>query len=103
MIGSVRSWEVRGTWRGVSVGYAEADALPFFPRARTVPINSTAPTTEHVLNGDYKFWASEVLYTQPGATGLPRDFLGFLRGRGVVEAAGGPEVPAVPGGGGLQG
>ncbi|GHH83147.1 substrate-binding domain-containing protein [Streptomyces capitiformicae] len=66
-----------------AIGYAEADALPFFPKVRTVPINSTAPTTENVLNGNYRFWASEVLYTQPGATGLPRNFLGFLRSRGV--------------------
>ncbi|UUU23286.1 substrate-binding domain-containing protein [Streptomyces sp. DSM 40750] len=66
-----------------AIGYAEADALPFFPNVRTVPINSTAPTHENVLNGNYKFWASEVLYTQPGATGLPRNFLDFLRSRGV--------------------
>ncbi|MEW2403352.1 substrate-binding domain-containing protein [Streptomyces sp. NPDC046862] len=66
-----------------AIGYAEADALPFFPNVRTVPINGTAPTKENVLHGDYPFWASEVLYTRQGASGLTRDFLGFLRSRGV--------------------
>ncbi|SNS21060.1 substrate-binding domain-containing protein [Actinacidiphila glaucinigra] len=66
-----------------AVGYAEADALPFFPHVRTVPVNGTAPTKEDVLAGDYPFWASEVLYTREGATGITRDFLDFLRSRGV--------------------
>ncbi|NUR02568.1 MAG: hypothetical protein HOY79_40355 [Streptomyces sp.] len=66
-----------------AIGYAEGDALPFFPRVRTVPINSTAPTRENVLNGSYKLWASEVLYTEAGATGLTRNFLDFLSSRGV--------------------
>jgi phosphate transport system substrate-binding protein len=66
-----------------AIGYAEADALPFFPKVRTVPIDDTAPTRENVLGGDYRFWASEVLYTQPGASGLTRNFLDFLGSRGV--------------------
>ncbi|MPY56792.1 substrate-binding domain-containing protein [Streptomyces spongiae] len=66
-----------------AIGYAEADALPFFPNVRTVPINGTAPTKENVLDGDYPFWASEILYTREGASGLTRDFLDFLRSRGV--------------------
>ncbi|MGW4905074.1 substrate-binding domain-containing protein [Streptomyces sp. NPDC004270] len=66
-----------------AVGYAEADALLYFPKMRTVPIDSTAPTRENVLNGNYEFWASEVLYTQADATGLTRNFLDFLNSRGV--------------------
>ncbi|MFF7209189.1 substrate-binding domain-containing protein [Streptomyces sp. NPDC008238] len=66
-----------------AVGYAEADALPFFPHVRTVPVNGTAPTRESVLAGDYPFWASEVLYTREDATGITRAFLDFLRSRGV--------------------
>ncbi|WP_189941291.1 substrate-binding domain-containing protein [Streptomyces aurantiogriseus] len=66
-----------------AIGYAEADALPFFPNVRTVPINTTPPTKEEVLDGDYGFWASEVLYTREDATGLTRNFLDFLRSRGI--------------------
>lgn len=66
-----------------AIGYAEANALPFFPNVRTVPINGTAPTKDSVLDGDYPFWASEVLYTREGASGLTRNFLDFLRSRGV--------------------
>jgi ABC-type phosphate transport system substrate-binding protein len=66
-----------------AIGYAEADALPFFPNVRTVPINGTPPTKENVLGGDYPFWASEILYTRQGASGLTRNFLDFLRSRGV--------------------
>jgi hypothetical protein len=66
-----------------AIGYAEANALPFFPNVRTVPINGTPPAKESVLDGDYLFWASEVLYTRAGASGLTRNFLDFLRSRGV--------------------
>ncbi|MER6013500.1 substrate-binding domain-containing protein [Streptomyces bluensis] len=66
-----------------AIGYAEADALPFFPNVRTVPLNSTPPTKENVLDGDYPFWASEILYTREGASGLTLNFLDFLRSRGV--------------------
>jgi ABC-type phosphate transport system substrate-binding protein len=66
-----------------AIGYAEANALPFFPNVRTVPINGTPPTKESVLDGDYPFWASEILYTREGASGLTRNFLDFLRSRGV--------------------
>lgn len=73
-----------------AIGYAEADALPFFPNVRTVPINSTSPAKGDVLDGDYPFWASEVLYTRPGAAGLTRNFLDFLRSRGVSKLLEGP-------------
>lgn len=66
-----------------AIGYAEAAALPFFPNVRTVPVNGTPPTKENVLSGDYGFWASEVLYTRENATGPTRNFLDFLRSRGV--------------------
>ncbi|MER6088398.1 substrate-binding domain-containing protein [Streptomyces bluensis] len=66
-----------------AIGYAETDALPFFPNVRTVPINSTPPTKENVLDGDYPFWASEILYTREGAAGLTLNFVDFLRSRGV--------------------
>ncbi|GGY96180.1 substrate-binding domain-containing protein [Streptomyces nitrosporeus] len=66
-----------------AIGYAEADALPFFPNVRSVPIDSNTPTGENVLNGDYDFWAREVLYTRQGATGLAGNFLDFLSSRGM--------------------
>jgi ABC-type phosphate transport system substrate-binding protein len=47
-----------------SIGYAEADALLYFPNVGVIPVNGVAPTRANVLSGHYKFVATEHLYTR---------------------------------------
>jgi hypothetical protein len=61
-----------------SIGYAEADALLFFPNVGVIPISGVAPTRANVLSGRYKFVATEHLYTRGAPTGLTADFIKFL-------------------------
>lgn len=67
-----------------SVGYAEADALPFFPNVGAIPIQvgdatkPYEPTRDNVLAGRYSFLATEYLYTNGAPAGLAAKFIGFL-------------------------
>jgi ABC-type phosphate transport system substrate-binding protein len=61
-----------------SIGYAEADALLFFPNVGTIPIHGVTPTRANVLSGRYKFVATEHLYTRGAPAGLAADFIKFL-------------------------
>jgi ABC-type phosphate transport system substrate-binding protein len=67
-----------------SIGYAEADALPFFQNAREIAIDTSGtgygylPTRANALNGTYKFLATEHLYTNGPPTGLAADLISFL-------------------------
>lgn len=61
-----------------AIGYAEADALPFFPGVGAIPINGYEPTRANALNGDYGFLATEHLYTNGIPTGLTEDVINFL-------------------------
>jgi len=61
-----------------SIGYAEADALLFFPNVRTIPVNGVAPTRANALSGRYRFVATEHLYTRGAPKGLAAAFIKFL-------------------------
>ncbi|MDX3851704.1 substrate-binding domain-containing protein [Streptomyces sp. AK02-01A] len=61
-----------------AIGYAEADALPFFPNIGVVPVNGHEPIREDALSGKYPFVATEYLYTAGAATGLTANYLEFL-------------------------
>jgi ABC-type phosphate transport system substrate-binding protein len=61
-----------------AIGYAEADALTFFPDVGAIPINGYAPTRENALNGDYTFVATEYLYTKGAPGKLASDLISFL-------------------------
>jgi ABC-type phosphate transport system substrate-binding protein len=61
-----------------AIGYAEADALPYFPNVMTVPINGTLPTRAATLRGAYHFVATEYLYTAERPHGLTSAYLDYL-------------------------
>jgi ABC-type phosphate transport system substrate-binding protein len=64
------------------IGYAEADALPYFPNVREIAIESGGmgylPTRANALAGKYAFLATERLYTKGRPTGLAADLISFL-------------------------
>lgn len=61
-----------------AIGYAEADALPFFPNVGTIPVNTYEPIREDALSGNYPFVATEYLYTAGEPAGLTANYLDFL-------------------------
>lgn len=61
-----------------AIGYAEADALPYFPNVNIVSIDGTLPTREATLRGSYHFVATEYIYTVGQPHGLTADYLDFL-------------------------
>ncbi|MGW2054088.1 PstS family phosphate ABC transporter substrate-binding protein [Streptomyces sp. NPDC001840] len=61
-----------------AIGYAEADALPFFPNIGTIPIDGHEPIREDALNGTYLFVATEYLYTAGAPAELAANYLEFL-------------------------
>lgn len=71
-----------------AIGYAEADALPFFPRVAAIPISVNgvghAPTRLNTLNGDYSLYATEYLYTNGVPDGLEADVIDFLISNAVA-------------------
>jgi phosphate transport system substrate-binding protein len=77
---------VNGTKR--AIGYAEDDALPFFPDVAAIPISvggvGYEPTRVNTLNGDYPFYATEYLYTNGTPHGLAADVINFLMSRAVA-------------------
>jgi ABC-type phosphate transport system substrate-binding protein len=62
-----------------AIGYAESDALPFFPDVSTIPINGYEPTRQNVLDGNYPFFTTEHLYTKGNPSGLEHDLISFLK------------------------
>lgn len=68
-----------------SLGYAEADALPFFPNVAQIAVGGYWPTRGNVLNGHYSFLAREHLYTNGEPSGLTSDFIGFLTSAPVTK------------------
>jgi phosphate transport system substrate-binding protein len=62
-----------------AIGYAESDALPFFPDVSTIPINGFEPARQNVLDGNYPFFTTEHLYTNGSPSGLERDLISFLK------------------------
>jgi phosphate transport system substrate-binding protein len=71
-----------------AIGYAEADALPFFPAVAAIPISvhgiGYAPTRLNTLNGNYSFYATEYLYTNGIPGGLEADVIDFLTSKAVA-------------------
>lgn len=61
-----------------AIGYAEADALTYFPNVRTLSIDGTQATRSATLDGSYHFVATEYLYTAGQPRGLTADYLAFL-------------------------
>ncbi|MEY9940414.1 phosphate transport system substrate-binding protein [Streptacidiphilus sp. MAP5-3] len=72
-----------------AIGYAEADALPFFPDVQVIGVDGHIPSTASVEDGSYPFVATEYLFTDGAPTGLTADFLDFLTS--------GPEIAALRG------
>lgn len=70
-----------------AIGYAEADALPFFPSAAAIPIRVNGigyePSRLNTLNGNYPFFATEYLYTNGIHKGLEADVIAFLVSKAV--------------------
>jgi phosphate transport system substrate-binding protein len=67
-----------------AIGYAEADALSFFPNVGAIPINGYAPNRANALNGHYTFLATEHLYTDGTPSGLTADLIAFLTSEPVT-------------------
>lgn len=71
-----------------AIGYAEADALPFFPSVTAIPIRvhgvGYEPSRANTLNGDYSFFATEYLYTRGVPGGLEADIIKFLMSKPVA-------------------
>ncbi len=59
-----------------AIGYAVA--LQANPQVSLLWIDNVQPSKMNVLNGSYKFWTVEHLYTAPQPTALARDFLDYL-------------------------
>lgn len=49
-----------------------------YPNISVLSINGAEPTRDNVLNGSYRFWIAEHLYTTARPTPLATDFLEFL-------------------------
>ena len=67
-----------------AIGYAEADALPFFPNVGAIPVNGYEPNRANALNGHYTFLATEHLYTNGIPAGLAADLINFLTSKAVT-------------------
>ena len=62
-----------------AIGYAEVTQAQIdYPQVSVISIGNVRPTRENVLNGSYKFWVVEHLYTATRSTTLTNDFLDFL-------------------------
>jgi ABC-type phosphate transport system substrate-binding protein len=61
-----------------AIGYAELSSLQGYPQAAALWIGGIEPTKANVLNGSYKFWTIENLYTGAQLTPLAKDFLDYL-------------------------
>jgi phosphate transport system substrate-binding protein len=59
-----------------AIGYAVA--LPASPQVSLLAIGNAQPSKADVLNGSYKFWAVEHLYTASQPSALTKDFLDYL-------------------------
>jgi ABC-type phosphate transport system substrate-binding protein len=62
-----------------AIGYAEAlGSFQGFPQVRALWIDNAQPSRANVLNGSYKYWTVEHLYTGPRLTPLAANFLSYL-------------------------
>jgi ABC-type phosphate transport system substrate-binding protein len=67
-----------------AIGYAEADALPFFPDVGAIPVGGYEPNRANALNGHYTFLATEHLYTNGIPGGRTADLINFLTSKAVT-------------------
>lgn len=79
-----------------AISYAEADALPFFPDVRAIPIGGYGPTRANALDGNYTFVANEHLLTEGKPTADEEDFLRFLSSGPEIAQLGGNAFIACP-------
>jgi phosphate transport system substrate-binding protein len=69
-----------------AIGYAEVlGSLQGDPQVTTLWIDNVQPTKLNVLNGSYKYWTIENLYTGARLTPLAKDFINYLPG--YIESA----------------
>ncbi|WP_160311122.1 PstS family phosphate ABC transporter substrate-binding protein [Streptacidiphilus anmyonensis] len=61
-----------------AIGYAEADALPYFPDVQVIAVDGQLPSAQSVTSAGYPFVATEYLYTAGQPAGLVADYLQFL-------------------------
>jgi ABC-type phosphate transport system substrate-binding protein len=62
-----------------AISYAETfGLLNGYPQVSQIKIDGFAPSRDNVLNGNYKFWTVEHLYTATQPTALTKDFLEFF-------------------------
>ncbi|MFD0638753.1 PstS family phosphate ABC transporter substrate-binding protein [Catenulispora yoronensis] len=61
-----------------AIGYAEADALPFFPSVDVVALDGKLPTRDQALHNGYPFVATENLFRAGDRSDLANDFMSFL-------------------------
>jgi ABC-type phosphate transport system substrate-binding protein len=59
-----------------AIGYAVAIAAN--PQVSLLAIDNAQPSKANALNGSYKFWTVEHLYTAPQPSALTKDFLDYL-------------------------
>jgi phosphate transport system substrate-binding protein len=65
-----------------AIGYAEvSQAITGNSRVRMLSIGGVSPSAANVLNGSYKLWTTETLYTTAQPKALTKDFLAFLSHR----------------------
>lgn len=85
-----------------AIGYAEADALPYFQNVGVVPVQDNVtrlpvtPSRENALNGSYKFVATEYLYPAEPVIGLTDAFITYLTGETTAARLRGHEFIACP-------
>jgi ABC-type phosphate transport system substrate-binding protein len=61
-----------------SIGYVEADAVPYFTNLKVIKVDGYPPTRDTVLNQRYRFVASEYLYTAGQPAGLTAAYISYL-------------------------
>jgi phosphate transport system substrate-binding protein len=62
-----------------AIGYAEVlGSLQGDPQVTTLWVGNVQPTKRNVLNGLYKYWTIENLYTSARLTPLAKDFIDYL-------------------------
>jgi phosphate transport system substrate-binding protein len=59
-----------------AIGYAVATQAN--PQVSLLAIDNAQPSKANALNGSYKFWTVEHLYTAPRPSALTKDFLDYL-------------------------
>jgi phosphate transport system substrate-binding protein len=62
-----------------AIGYAEMfQALSGNPHVSLISIDGVSPSSGNVLNGSYRYWSAETLYTTADPKAIARNFIYFL-------------------------